>query len=416
MNYIAVVFLWGLVLSPGVQILSSLPKMRLDDFLAYIILMWVILGGYSTRWSRSPFTIYATLICVMSGWVLVTIVMNNRLAAIGDYFEIYKHVKYLLVMFLFYKLATEQKFNQIIARHMVYVFAALVIFNLMNLFNIASFNTLILPLYAPERNVAVNEGLEASENALRMIGSMGNPNTNAVLWGGITALLIALRSSFVNYRFVMQLCALVAVLMCILSQSRTTFVALVIGILLYVIVTLKRKDFGRVIFAALLLGVGMYAVMNLLNLGYLLSMFETDIQENESWLERLLIWGYLYEMIEQSPWFGYGPDKDFFYDHKIFAENDYILNTWRYGYIGGVFYLAWLSLPWLYAKKIVGKTELVWTKALIMITPLYMISAITNNPMNETRLNLLYAIISGLMFAEVEAIRKNNTNRQGIDL
>lgn len=413
MNYVGVILLWGIFLSPSVQIISSLPKVRLDDFLAYIILLWVLLGGYPMRWFRSAFSIYATLICVMSCWVLVTILVNNRIASLADYFEIYKHVKYLLVMFLFYKLALQQKNNLLISKNIIYIFVALVIFNLMNLLNFASFNTLILPLYAPEGNIASNEGLEKSEKALRMLGTMGNPNANAILWGGVTAALLSLRSLFVSYRTALQWCALISGVMCVLSQSRTTFVALVIGLLVYVVITMRKKDFGKIFFTTLLLGAGGYAVITLLNLDYLLSIWETDIEQNDSWLERLLVWDYLYTMIQSSPWFGYGPDKDFFYNNEIYAENEYILNTWRYGYIGVVLYLSWLALPWFYAKKMASNLEAVWTKSIVIVAPLYAMSAITNNPMNEPRLNLLYAVICGLMFAEVETTRKHDTNRQG---
>lgn len=415
MNVIAVILLWGIFLTPGIPIISGMPSVRLDDFLVFIMLLWAILGGYLVQWPKSSFRVYAFLICIMSCWVMVTIMANNRLTAVGDYFEIYKYIKYLLVAFLFYWLATKQDISQRIQINFVYIFAVLLLFNLMNLFNVASFNSTILPLYATEHHTTVMDALQGSGKAIRMLGTMGNPNNNAILWAGLVAIFLCLQSTHRKFRFVMLLGALVSGVMCLLSQSRTTFAALVVGLLVYGVVAMRQKNFGKILFIGLLFGVGGYAVISLLDLSYLIMLWDVDIDENESWLVRLQVWDYLYGMIQQSPLFGYGPDKEFFYKNELYSENEYILMTWRYGYVGVVFYTLWLVLPWIYAKRLASQTETVWAKAVMILTPLYLITAVTNNPMSEPRLSLLYAVISGLMFAEVEFFYKASQRSLGLD-
>lgn len=406
MNIIAVILLWAIFLSPGIPMPSGMPSVRLDDFLVFIVLLWTILGSYLIKWPRSAFRVYAVLICFMCCWVLVAILANNRLAAVGDYFEIYKYLKYLLVALLFYRQSTQQGLNKIVPINFVFIFVALFLFNLMNLFNIASFNTSVLPLYATEHHIASIDSLKDAGNAMRMLGTMGNPNSNAILWGVMAAVFLALRSFYKNYRFAILSGALISGVMCLLSQSRTTLAALALGMLVYGLITMKKKNFGKTILATMLLGIGGYVAINFLNLNYLLTLWDGDIQENESWLVRLQVWDFLYGMIQQSPWFGHGPDKEFFYRNELYSENEYILMAWRYGYFGVPVYLAWLVLPWMYAKNLVCKTETIWTATIIVMTPLYLITAITNNPMNDPRLTLLYAVISGLMFAEVEFFYK----------
>lgn len=98
--------------------------------------------------------------------------------------------------------------------------------------------------------------------------------------------------------------------------------------------------------------------------------------------------------------------QEFFYQRQLFSENEYILMAWRYGYVGVIFYLGWIILPWFWVRKMTRDARSIWSKATVIMTPLVLVVAVTNNPMAEPRLMLLYAAIAGMTLAELDNTRK----------
>ena len=104
-------------------------------------------------------------------------------------------------------------------------------------------------------------------------------------------------------------------------------------------------------------------------------------------------WELLWNMIIKHPIFGYGPNKNFFYVNRIYSENEYLLMTWRYGIIGLLFYLSIFTYPFI---KFIKKIEPYTIQAVLLIL-LMSISALTNNPLTEKNMMLVY--IFGMSWA-----------------
>ena len=100
-----------------------------------------------------------------------------------------------------------------------------------------------------------------------------------------------------------------------------------------------------------------------------------------------------FSVLLAAPTFGYGPNKNFFYAHHIYSENEYLLFTWRYGVIGLMFYLSIFIYPLI---KFIKKMEPYAIQAILLIL-LMTISALTNNPFTEKNILLIY--IFGISWA-----------------
>jgi O-antigen ligase len=128
---------------------------------------------------------------------------------------------------------------------------------------------------------------------------------------------------------------------------------------------------------------------------YLNALFSRDIIENNSLMGRFETWRYLWEMIKEKPIFGYAPYKEYFYTNNIYPESEYILQTWRYGFIGLLLYLSLLVTPFLSGLKNKLKKHSI---PIILATVLIAINSLANNPFSERAIMVLYAMTIGIYF------------------
>ena len=98
-----------------------------------------------------------------------------------------------------------------------------------------------------------------------------------------------------------------------------------------------------------------------------------DIAKNSSVMGRFEMWEHLIKMIMHKPIFGYGPNKDYFYDNGLYPESEYVLYVWRYGIIGFFLYLGWIFYP-LYKQSSELKRQTFYLLFCIVIS----MNAITN--------------------------------------
>jgi O-antigen ligase len=111
-------------------------------------------------------------------------------------------------------------------------------------------------------------------------------------------------------------------------------------------------------------------------------------------------------MILEEPLFGHGPYKEFFYQNKIYSENEYILMTWRYGLFGLLIYLSIFLIPF---KKLVASMNEISLKGSLMLI-MMLVSALTNNPLTERNIEVLFCL--GLAWALVPLQTKNKHDVQ----
>jgi O-antigen ligase len=343
---------------------------------------------------------YIWLMLIFGAYILFTIAINGRLWSMRDYFEIYKVGKYILVVIFTRHIFINNfgSFDKLVK----YSFIVLLILNIAHYFNILNFNQIIEPFYATSDIQLSTFGLDSLGNPAvrRMLGTMGNPNENAILFLFYFAYFLSRTGDYIEIR--KRVFIYLAFLCILLTQSRTGFIS---GVSVYVFWSIFTKQKLKTILYDLLffaLSFGVAFSFNTLALSYFANT-STNLAENNSVLGRLEVWKKLYKMIEQKPFFGYGPNKDYFYENNLYAESEFVLLTWRYGIVGLFFYFGWLLLP-LY--KTLSHSRL--HSFYILLLGIILINASTNCPLSNPKILLLYAICIGYYYAKIDETKQLN--------
>lgn len=369
---------------PGIQ-LWGMPGIQIVDLCIPFVGLILIVKRKAIQWS-----FYFTFILVFSAYILITIYLNDRMNSLRDYFELYKFFKYLIIVLLVLLLDA----SLFLQKWIKPLFIALIFFNMLHYFNVFHFNVFLETYYDGGLNITLF-GKDSLGNPAtkRMAGIIGNPNNNAVLF-----------SFFAIYFFPFKLerkkmiWFFIALLMVFLCQSKTTFlvlIALFIALFVFKLVQWTIKQW--------LLFLGLIVVMLLLSWGpssnwgetgiYTETIFSGDVIATNSAKGRIEVWKYLGEMILNKPVFGHGPNKDFFYDNKLYSENEYVLYAWRYGFIGLVGYLLIYFIPF---RQTFPK-ENPASKYMILIATLMLTTALTNNPFTERNILIIFAFSVGIL-------------------
>jgi O-antigen ligase len=414
---------------PDIAIHSSLPKFQLTDFLLPLALIYLWINKVAL------FTKFNAIVGIYASIILLSILVNARYKSIIGYFELYKLFKFLTFTLLIGKIGLSEKVKQIV----VYVFYGLVAFNTFHYFNIFYFNEYVEPFFAIDIHL-LTFGFNSIgiADTKRMLGTMGNPNNNAILLLFFVIFFLPRKQMDIKQLFHFFL----SIILLFACQSRTAFLAILFILALFVIIErLPIKQIATVIGSALLaffIVGNLYIIDSLVfnkfaNLSprqeqyfaqsknkrilerhkkstkvngtkYLHSLSDSDLQETGSVSDRKKIWKHLWEMIKQKPLFGHAPYKEYFYNNKLYSENEFILITWRYGFVGLVAYLMLFLYPlYLYfinRKNLVSHTFLYFTIVIL-------ITSLTNNPISDPRILLLYATVLGWFLNTLHPIKDN---------
>jgi O-antigen ligase len=227
-----------------------------------------------------------------------------------------------------------------------------------------------------------------------MLGTMGNPNTNAWLFLFFTVYFLPIEKKREHW----ALCY-TALFMVFLCQSRTSLIAagLVVGAMLF----LTKNDGLKASVWKVVSSIGLYVLATMIATSffqytsYSNSLMDGSALYSTSLRSRWESWSILWEMIKTKPLFGFGPYKSYFTAHQLYSENEYLLMWWRYGIVGLLFYLGLFLLPFweLFRRKFDTHAG----KAMIMIGVM-LIAALTNNPLTERSISVLFIFLlaSGL--------------------
>ena len=167
---------------------------------------------------------------------------------------------------------------------------------------------------------------------------------------------------------------------------------LALGVYLLCFVLMEKMNFKTILklLFGIVVSVVLVKMMDQYSLDYV-TKAKFNVAENGSLRGRLEEWSGLWGMIKEKPIFGYGINKNYFYSHQLYSENEYILMAWRYGVIGLFFYLATLIAPLRYMKgwKLIHTEK---STFFVLLLLLFIINALTNNPFSNPVLQLLFAI------------------------
>ena len=384
-NYFSGVVLASTLLLPDFHFSASLPAFQLLDLLLPFIILLLFVQRKSINWN-----VYHIFIGFFVIYILLTMAINGRLKQSRDYFEIFKFLKFGLVIILMS--LTDAK--HLLSLWVKPLFVILVILNLAHFFNLFNFNYIIENYYNGGLNIQYfgkNSLLQPAGK--RMIGLMGNPNNNAILFLIFSVLFFPF--SFEKSKTTWFAIAITMTFMC---QSKTSLIALILLILTICFLKYTLWNWQKWLkFLSLIAFTYFIAWMFSSQFFkypiYGNSMFNGVVIESQSAMGRLEAWKFLGKMIYEKPIFGYGPNKDFFYIHHIYSENEYVLYAWRYGLIGVLMYLGFYFVP---IKILVFNNKTPYSKYIVLISILLMACASTNNPLSERNIFILFAVILGL--------------------
>ena len=389
-------FLVSIFLLPGITFSASLPEVRPEDLLVYGMLLTLLLMSSKTVIWSSSIQKYMLFIMLFTIWMVITQLGNDRLTSMSDYFEYYKMLKYGIVALTFYLIHKNGILDQTdILRAIRIIFCIVFVLNISHYFNLLNYNPIVMPFYANELQLShfgVNSLGEA--DVKRMLGVLGNPNNNSIMMGFFSIYFIVHSTKqSAEYKQNILLAGL-AIVMLLMSGSKTGVLALVAVFVVYWILS---KASIKQLLSLLAIAVAAVVLINVFQFTYISSLWTVDWSANESWTGRINVWQNLVGMIQKSPWIGYGPNKDYFYLNTLYSENEYVLMAWRYGVVGLLFYLLWILIPFVSALRQKGKR---YAQSVVLFSTMLFVSALTNNPLSEPRILVLYAMLCGLMFAE----------------
>lgn len=375
------------LLFPPILIRDGWPKAELSDlllpFTALAMLLVVSKDTVSGRLAvlRNPIGGLALFVLV----IVLSIAVNGRLTVARDWLEVVKFAKFGVLLMGFSLAFTVGKLRQ------VFLFLAplVVVFNGLHFFDVLGFNHWVEPFYAPKVHLDVfGYDSEGNPGTRRIMGSMGNPNVNALMF---IYLLIAIAPgehlSKRNTGLTLAL-VLLLVLSVMLSQSRTSVVALAMVILLYGFVFSQRK--------LLLLGIAAFSVfafflMEWIGNTYLVTIVDPNRLERSGNL-RFKQWQHIIDAMPGKWILGNAPSKEYFEANGIYSESEYFLILFRYGF-AGLLAMAAFGLSLLQnAVTRAGQSRFI----LLAGSGVYLLSAATNNPLHSMKLAVVIAAVLAL--------------------
>ncbi len=370
---------------PDIRISSELPAFQLTDFLVPIIglLLYPKLPQVRKEW-------WFIWIALFAGYMLLPILINGRIKQWNDYFELYRFIKLGVIFLLFRFTQSNQLYPLIVGSFML-----LLLINVLHLYNVFNINELLTYVYGDSIHFKLFGKDSLGNPAVkRMLGTMGNPNTNALLFLFFTVYFLPIEKNRTHWSLYYS-----ALFMVFLCQSRTSLLAA--GIVIVSLLILTKKDGIKAAVWKVISSIGLYLLATMIATSffkytsYSNSLMDGSALYSTSLRSRWESWSILWDMIKTKPLFGFAPYKSYFTAHQLYAENEYLLIWWRYGIFGLLFYLGIFLLPFweLFRRKLDTHS----VKAMIMIGVM-LIAALTNNPLTERTISVLFVFIlaSGL--------------------
>lgn len=373
------------VIVPDIRISGEL-HIGIEEFFVPLMTLRLI---WKRMYVVNVFTVSMTYLFLIIG---VSVFINHQQSDYRNLLELYKVIK-LGVLFTFAVFVLgESRHRTRLYRLLEVLIVFLAVVNLLHLFNAFGINEWLIALYDYDGRDIAFFGLNSlgQSDARRIIGTMGNPNDNAILI--LFFLCCFLFRSLLNranqkqvsfYNVLIGICAVLIVL----CQSRTGIVVLAVVFIISLYLASWSVKNLMVVLAATL---GALFLINICVDYHALSYVNNthmSMDENNSYNARLNVWMRLIEQWKQRPIIGFGPNKEYIYSNKLYPENEYIFYLWRYGVLGLLGYCALLFGHLL----LVGK-KLRHYPLLIFIDCVLGLTAITNNPLTNPKFVVIFAL------------------------
>lgn len=383
-KYLLFLCMAGALLFPAIEFDPSVPKFELADLLLFPLLILAALGykhDFSLFYRRAVYFTWFILGFMML--MLVSIAINGRLGQYRDWFEIFKLLKFLFLVFCFYAYLRPEE----LYRFLKLLFSLVFVFNILHYFDVFGFNHTIEPYYTTWLHIE-NFGVNSigQPTTKRAIGTMGDCNNNAFYFLAFLVLFIQLYfRSRSKTDFIFVILALTGIF---LSQSRIVFLSL---LLLLVLSLLLLKEERKTVLLLFGLTALLYGIFYLFGNIYLSSVYQAALMKDAS-IGRLDQWMKILHSMPGHWVFGHGPDKEFFERNAIYAESEYFLILFRYGIAGLLLYLGFLGTTLVCFLR--GFRSLFLPFAFLLA---YACSAITNTPFHGLKMLTLFALFAAII-------------------
>lgn len=372
------------MLLPPIELKVGWPKAEVSDLLFPIVLVLLVSlsklnprlafksANMSLRWSGLIFSLF-----VVS--VMLSILVNGRVNELRDWFEVLKYLKFAVFTLAFLIVATTESFRRIA----FVVLIPVVVFNVFHYFDLLDFNNLVEPWYAPGHHLDAFGLNSLGEPATkRALGTMGNPNVNALMFL-LFLLLFMRRSSRVKFPPLYTVAGLLSITGVFMCQSRTALIAFCAIMVLYMVLAPGRY---RTFMYYSLFALVIFVILQYAGNAYLTTVADPDRLQRTA-AGRMEQWSAILEAMPGKWLLGNAPSKEYFEQHEIYSESEYFLMLFRYGIAGVVLFFGfWVHL--LYRGFCASGTLKFSLTALPL---LLLLGAITNNPMHAPKLVMLIA-------------------------
>ncbi len=455
LTLIGAFILVSILFFPPIKISSTTPALEITDFLIPVLAGIALLKHKD--WKNKKL-IY--LIAAFGAYILISILVNGRYNQIRDYFEIVKLIKFASVIVIFSFISSIDFIKKLIK----HAFIILVIFNIIHFMDWFGLNDFLSQYYLGGFRYSVF-GLDSigTPTTKRMLGFVGNPNANAIVFMFFVIYFIPKSESLKKALPWMG----VALIMMFLCQSKTALVSTIPVILAYGYFHFKEKTkilavIGTTVICFFIsFFISKYSIFpdeadnpeyveciecldNVKNIDwsnldtttdtsgvsfstaedslayidsclaiknsgqettYLETIVHGEFLGGSSMKGRYEIWRHLWAMIKDKPIFGHAPYKEYFYENELYFENELISMTWRYGFVGLGIYLS--ILFYLFRLSLKNRHHEMGINLFLLLIVILM-TGLTNNPFAHKTVIVLFALTIGLLINTTREEKKES--------
>ncbi len=379
----------GAMLLPPLRIADSFPALEVSDIAFPILVLFILFffrSDFIKRVTKHRQIIFAFFIFI--ALTVVSILGNGRWAELRDWFEVLKYLKLIGFIGFIYFFFTKRQLLRIIVPLFILAF----IFNLLHYYNIFGFNSIIEPFYAAPHHLDFFGLNSLGEPATkRALGVLGNPNTNGLFFLSFMLLFLPKSTAYPWRNTVLLGIAITGLLLC---QTRTGMLTYVLVLLVFY---LSNPSNWRRSIQILLFSILIYVGLSLMGNLYLNSLANPGILKSAG-IGRLEQWQKIIDAMPGHWIIGHAPEKEYFERHTIYSESEYFLLLFRYGLLGVLAFLLFWAL-WLknYALKTLRTNPIAFFVAIV-----YLIGAITNNPLQSPKIALILGTVMAVSLFETD--------------
>jgi len=381
-------------------------KIHFSDLLLPFIIISLFRKGFFSCFTKKIVIISV----IVSLYITFTIIINKTWNSYNNFYEIYHTLKLVFLLLFFRQYYAHQKH----AKYIDIAFGIIVIINLLHFFNIFNFNEIVMPVYAGEGNRNLlffgYYFIEGTPGPKRMIGTLGNPNYNALLFIFFIIWYAIKNNQSVRHKIFYY----IAFCLLLFCQSRTTLICFLF--VYFANIFLSKVEYKKILLQS---GIVLILFFGIMKSGVLvntvsndslktadksLNYINADIDnylEATSFTARLNNWKIILQKVKEKQIFGHSPDKQNYYNSSVMkkTDNEYILMLYRYGIIGLLAYLSLFLYPGLKAFRYRYHIE---ARNVILLFIAFGISAFMNEPLTNHTICNIYIFIVAIFFQFID--------------